>query len=684
MEKRLKTIIDRQKTKILDRVQIGGQTWYRLKCDKDGPVILWGFKGGCFLIGVGQGSLEAMLARMDKQPPAWLAAVAEQAPVPRRTGMIYLNIKRLREILVPLAGATPEVAAALRMLGLDNANAMVAVTGLEENGLVGKTLLALDGQPQGLLRLVSDRPLQPEDLTPIPRDATLALAARLDLQQAVEIVRSSLEMGHHADWLDLGALDRQLHVDLRRDLLASLGDTWRIYNSPAEGGLVITGLTAVVPLRDRPAFARVYSALVQRFAAAQDPWNPSAPRIRQFRFAGRDVYWVNYGPLTPAWCQTDTEFIAALSPQNIKAYLSRRADSESLAAAPEVARLLSAPDRPVMLGYCDTAKLFELIYPLVVLSAQSMSAGSVDFDASALPSASAIGRHLRPGLATLRRSKYGIETTSHYSLPCTGDVVSLGFMVEYVPLMLLGPTPVSWLLPSSPLRPAPAPSPEPAKDDADLRQIGKAMQAYVKAEGTLPPAYTCDKSGKPLLSWRVAILPYLGEEALYKQFHLDEPWDGTRNKELASHRPSCFARCKSQPGDKTNYLTVRGQETVFPGKRGVRMEEIKGGLAATIMVVEVIDAWAVVWTKPDNFEYDEKNPASGLGPAGTSPFIALHCDGLLHYYYVPLPPVVLRAMYGRGGGKPLDPKELATWFAPPLSVVLPAKAQAPSYPVPSR
>ena len=99
------------------------------------------------------------------------------------------------------------------MLGLDNATAMVAVTGLEENGLVGKTLLAMDGQPQGLLRLVSDRPLQPADLTPIPRDATLALAARFDLQQAVEIVpRSSLEMGHHADWLDLALFDRQLHV----------------------------------------------------------------------------------------------------------------------------------------------------------------------------------------------------------------------------------------------------------------------------------------------------------------------------------------------------------------------------------------------------------------------------------------------------------------------------------------
>ena len=69
------------------------------------------------------------------------------------------------------------------MLGLDNATAMVAVTGLEEHGLVGKTLLALEGQPHGLVGLVSARPLQAADLAPIPRDAMLALAVRFDLRK---------------------------------------------------------------------------------------------------------------------------------------------------------------------------------------------------------------------------------------------------------------------------------------------------------------------------------------------------------------------------------------------------------------------------------------------------------------------------------------------------------------------
>ena len=40
-------------------------------------------------------------------------------------------------------------------------------------------------------------------------------------------------------------------LEISEDVLQSLGDTWCVYNSPGEGGLVITGLTAVVPVTDR-------------------------------------------------------------------------------------------------------------------------------------------------------------------------------------------------------------------------------------------------------------------------------------------------------------------------------------------------------------------------------------------------------------------------------------------------
>jgi len=67
----------------------------------------------------------------------------------------------------------------------------------------------------------------------------------------------------------------------------------------------------------------------------------------------------------------------------------------------------------------------------------------------------------------------------------------------------------------------------------NLKQIGLALHNYHDTYGTLPPAAIVDKKGKPLLSWRVAILPYIEQDNLYKQFKLDEPWDSKHNLALS-------------------------------------------------------------------------------------------------------------------------------------------------------
>jgi Protein of unknown function (DUF1559) len=75
-----------------------------------------------------------------------------------------------------------------------------------------------------------------------------------------------------------------------------------------------------------------------------------------------------------------------------------------------------------------------------------------------------------------------------------------------------------------------------------LRQIALAIQQYLDAKGRFPTAAIADSQGKSLLSWRVAILPYLGanEQNLYKQFHLDEPWDSPANKRLLIRMPNVY------------------------------------------------------------------------------------------------------------------------------------------------
>src|ERR1700677_3496891 len=59
----------------------------------------------------------------------------------------------------------------------------------------------------------------------------------------------------------------------------------------------------------------------------------------------------------------------------------------------------------------------------------------------------------------------------------------------------------------------------------NLKQIALSLHSYHDVYKTFPAAAICDKDGKPLLSWRVAISPYVEQLPLYNQFKLDEPWD---------------------------------------------------------------------------------------------------------------------------------------------------------------
>ena len=75
----------------------------------------------------------------------------------------------------------------------------------------------------------------------------------------------------------------------------------------------------------------------------------------------------------------------------------------------------------------------------------------------------------------------------------------------------------------------------------NLKQIGLAMHNYVAAHNNAFPAPALPgKDGKPALSWRVALLPYLEQQSLYDRFHLDEPWDSPHNKALIKEMPAVF------------------------------------------------------------------------------------------------------------------------------------------------
>ena len=150
----------------------------------------------------------------------------------------------------------------------------------------------------------------------------------------------------------------------------------------------------------------------------------------------------------------------------------------------------------------------------------------------------------------------------------------------------------------------------------NLKQIGLAYHNYHAATNAFPAPAIADKDGKPLLSWRVAILPYVEQQELYNKFKLDEPWDSPHNKALIKEMPPVYL-CPSRKNPAegtTTYRVFVGDGAMFQEGQGTPLEAITDGTSNTVMVVEATDA--VPWTKPDDLKFDP-NAKPTLNGAGS-------------------------------------------------------------------
>ena len=153
------------------------------------------------------------------------------------------------------------------------------------------------------------------------------------------------------------------------------------------------------------------------------------------------------------------------------------------------------------------------------------------------------------------------------------------------------------------------------QSENNLKQIGIAMHIYHDVYDVFPPAAVCDKKGKPQLSWRVLILPYIEQEALYKEFKLDEPWDSEHNKKLLAKMPSVYALPGSKPGTTdTHYRVFVGNGAGFDWVMGGPILNIANGDGTSNTIMCVTAATGVPWTKPDELEFDpEKDMGKLIG-----------------------------------------------------------------------
>jgi hypothetical protein len=339
-----------------------------------------------------------------------------------------------------------------------------------------------------------------------------------------------------------------------------------------------------------------------------------------------------------------------LFPQALKSYLAQAQSNTSLADQPVVASLLGIEHGPCKLVYQDTRSHFLTFYPWLQVGAQAIARQlkreDLSVNAAALPSTAAVVPHLRPSVVAVRRTADGFEYLAQSTLPGASVGAS-------------APVAVALLLPAV----------QAAREAArrvesmnNLKQMALAMHNYHDVYKAFPAAFNADADGKPLLSWRVHILPYIEQQQLYEQFRLDEPWDSDHNRLLIVRMPQLY-RSPNSGADprKTVYLGNAGENGVLvPPKEargdknppnGLNIREISDGTSNTIMVVEANDAASVVWTKPDDYVPRAGNPLQGLTGLRPGGFLAVLCDGSAQFISSSLDRQTLEALFTRSGGE---------------------------------
>jgi Protein of unknown function (DUF1559) len=189
-----------------------------------------------------------------------------------------------------------------------------------------------------------------------------------------------------------------------------------------------------------------------------------------------------------------------------------------------------------------------------------------------------------------------------------------------------------------------------------LKEIALAMHQFHGALGSLPPPANVGAQQKPLLSWRVHLLPYLQQDNLYKQFKLDEPWDSEHNKKLIPLMPKVYDSplAKHVATGKTVYLAPAGPGMIFAGPQGMSFVKITDGTSNTILIVEANDAHAVTWTQPDDYKPEKQDPAAPLRRKDTNGFHVVLADASVRMIPNVVDGELLWALLTAAGGETID------------------------------
>jgi hypothetical protein len=616
-----------------EQVEIDGASYWRWQVDP-AVSVYWTIDGDYLIAGLSEQSIREIRAAWDRPAPDWLVDIRARLPVDRVSTVSWVRVDELLRVSDALGNA--ESRRLVDELGLRFLKSAAWVTGLDSEGFVSKAEFAVERNATGIWEAIGSEPIRREQLARVPNDATIAILQQINWIAAYDVIEECNTNGGGAFQDMVDDFEQTMGASLREQLLPELAPTITLYGSPSMTSPTRGWIVTVDVVSDL-SFGSLHQDMMDHLRMIYEERDDQETLVTKevqgqttYMITGRDGEPLQgMFDIDPCWAAAAGQWIGSLNQAALRRHLRGDGALESsIASRPEVQFVWATADAqrtgPISLAILDPKPFIEnllgLVEPMRMMAGDEQTQQMYEL----IPPVDVLTRDLGLHVSATYRTERGYEVIQRQTLPGGSPVITMA---------ALGAGFVSAV---------PATRAAAARTESlnNVRQLILACHNYHDANKGMPAAYSTDDAGKPLLSWRVHILPYIEEEGLYREFHLDEPWDSEHNRTLIERMPAVFAHpaLELEPG-KTSYLAVTGEGAVFgpptdPGDTspvGISLEKIAGndGTSRTIGIVEVGADQSVIWTQPDDFDITIvatiKDRLVGPWPRGA--WIAGFCDG---------------------------------------------------------
>jgi len=545
----------------------------------------FGIVEGNLVLSFGAIEIEETLANLKSPAPEVVQKNKASEAVDRPFVTVYADITKLLE------SAKPEMPEGVyETLKLEEIEAVSAAIGLDQSGMVSSFFIKCPENPTGIISSLDGQGIDKASVADMPNDSISSMGASLPLtriwQQMQAVGNLSPAGAEIADSIE--TIENLSDLKFSEEILDSFDGTIFAYQKVTNASLM------AFRVKDKDLFAKRLSTCMKSIRIEAEAIEGGEFKEKQYK--DYTIYSftqpVYLGP-SLSWCHADDQFYVGMNANMISGHLRRRGRTRGRLIDED--RFNQTFDmgeakgwgKPIAFSYIDISTTMQMLVPLGRTFLGGQEIEGFDFSFDDVPSVDVLVNGVEHNVIAMFRTPDGIQGIERSTVPGVSSVGTTGLLAG---LML-------------PAVQATRAAARRVTALNYLRQLQLAVLVYESDNGRFPAAYSTDAAGKPLLSWRVLILPYLDQQELYNKFHLDEPWDSPHNIELLDQMPDLFRNPNSvAESGKATFLAVAGQNGAFPGPKGLKLAEFTDGTSNTISIVDVNAQHAVNWTQPGDLD----------------------------------------------------------------------------------